>query len=94
MSAHLTVTLIFAAVLTVVGYAIRRLSTTPARIVAVIFAIAAVVGALKPIVALVSDPQRPSADTVAPPMPPSASAPTSERLGVLPSMPAATPRGL
>ncbi|GAA1141626.1 hypothetical protein [Streptomyces javensis] len=75
MDANLTILLICLGVLAVVCYAIRRLSSTPARIVAVIMALAALVGALKPLVALLSEPQR--AETVAPSEPATPSGPAT-----------------
>jgi hypothetical protein len=74
MDANLTILLIFLAVLTAACYAIRHLSSTPARIVAVLVALATLVGALNPMVSLLSEPQRTRGETVAPAMPPAASA--------------------
>ncbi|MFJ9666736.1 hypothetical protein ACIRPP_19370 [Streptomyces sp. NPDC101219] len=57
MDANLTILLICFGVLAVAGFAIWRLTSTPARIVAVIIALATLVGALKPLVALLSEQQ-------------------------------------
>ncbi|MFJ8469931.1 hypothetical protein [Streptomyces swartbergensis] len=70
MDANLTILLIFLAVLTAACYAIRRLSSTPARVVAVLVALATLIGALSPMVSLLSEPQRAPVETVAPAMPP------------------------
>ncbi|WP_037684032.1 hypothetical protein [Streptomyces griseus] len=80
MNANLTILLICLAVLAAACYAMRRLSSTPARVVAVIFALATLVGALKPIVALLSEPLRAPAETVAPSMPITAGAEQNVRL--------------
>ncbi|WP_311314984.1 hypothetical protein [Streptomyces naphthomycinicus] len=66
MDANLTILLICLGVLLAACYAIRRLSQTPARIVAVILALGTLVGALKPLVALLSEPQDTPVQTVAP----------------------------
>ncbi|MGW0692818.1 hypothetical protein [Streptomyces sp. NPDC002738] len=79
MDANLTILLIFLAVLTAACYAIRHLSSTPARVVAVLVALATLVGALNPVVSLLSEPQRTWGETVDPAMPPSASAPAPEQ---------------
>ncbi|WP_186779888.1 hypothetical protein [Streptomyces salinarius] len=65
MDANLTILLICIGVLAVASCAIWRLSSTPARVVAVIVALATLVGALVPIVATLSE-QRMPAQTVAP----------------------------
>ncbi|MEU9631555.1 hypothetical protein AB0D89_32815 [Streptomyces luteogriseus] len=69
MDANLTILLICVAVLMAACYAIRHLSSTPARVAAAIVALATLVGALKPIVATLSE-QRSPAQTVAPHAPP------------------------
>jgi hypothetical protein len=76
VDANLTILLICVAVLFAACYAIRHLSSTPARVAAAIVALATLVGALKPIVATLSE-QRTPAQTVAPHAPPF-SAPSSE----------------
>ncbi|SHH32472.1 hypothetical protein [Streptomyces sp. 3214.6] len=60
MDANLTILLICLGVLAVASFAIWRLSSTPARIVAVIIALATLVGALKPLVELLSEKQQPT----------------------------------
>ncbi|MFF4145954.1 hypothetical protein ACFY0A_32405 [Streptomyces sp. NPDC001698] len=72
----LTIVIICLGVLAVACYAIRRLSSAPARIVAVIVALATLVGALTPLVALLSE-QRTPLQTVAPSMPATASVPAT-----------------
>jgi hypothetical protein len=69
LDANLTILLICLGVILAACYAIRRLSSTPARIVAVILALATLVGALKPLVALLTEPQRTPVQTVAPSAP-------------------------
>ncbi|MDI3101855.1 hypothetical protein QJ054_32955 [Streptomyces sp. AN-3] len=76
MDANLTILLIFVVVLTAACYAVRRLSSTPAKVAAVIVALAALVGALKPVVSLISDPQQAPGETLAPAAPPVAASPS------------------
>ncbi|MFD9466791.1 hypothetical protein [Streptomyces sp. NPDC060027] len=89
MDANLTILLIFLAVLAAACYAIRRLSNTPARVVAVLVALATLVGALNPMVSLLSEPQRTPAETVAPAMPTVSSASASGQPKVPSSVPTA-----
>ncbi|MGW0188108.1 hypothetical protein ACWDV7_20385 [Streptomyces sp. NPDC003362] len=70
MDPYLTILLICLAVLAAACYTIRRLSSMPVRVAAVIMALAALVGSLKPLVELLSEPQRMPVETVAPPVPP------------------------
>ncbi|MFF3208396.1 hypothetical protein [Streptomyces sp. NPDC002962] len=77
MDPNLTILLIFVTVLAAACYAIRRLENTPARVVAVLVALATLVGALKPMVSLLAEPERMPVETVAPAVPPTTSA--SER---------------
>ncbi|MFF4442440.1 hypothetical protein [Streptomyces sp. NPDC001621] len=89
MSMYLTILVIFLGTLGVAGYAIFRLSSTPARIVAVILAVATLIGALKPIVATLTDSRVSQVQTVAPnAVSSSAAAPTP------PSTSPAQPQGL
>ncbi|WP_435253523.1 hypothetical protein [Streptomyces tendae] len=69
MDANLTILLIFVVVLSAACYAVRHLSSTPAKVAAVLVALAALVGALNPVVSLISEPQRPG-ETLAPASPP------------------------
>ncbi|MGY4997383.1 hypothetical protein [Streptomyces sp. 900105245] len=66
MSMNLTISVIFLGTLAVACCAIFRLSSTPARVVAVILAVGTLVGALKPIVATLTDSRGSQIQTVAP----------------------------
>ncbi len=92
MDANLTILLVFLAVLTAACYAIRRLSSTPARVVAVLVALATLIGALNPMVSMLSESQRTPVETVAPAMPPIASESASEQPAAQ-STAASTPTG-
>ncbi|MFF7375936.1 hypothetical protein [Streptomyces paradoxus] len=74
MDPNLTFLLICMAVLATACYAIHRLSSTPAKVAAVILAVATLVGALKPVGALLTGAQQPKVETVAPAPPAAASA--------------------
>ncbi|WP_127469687.1 hypothetical protein [Streptomyces sp. B27] len=68
----LAAVLIFAIVLAAACFAIRHLSTTPARIGVVLAALAVLVGALVPVVRLLTEPQQYPAQpqVIAPAAPP------------------------
>ncbi|GAA2616114.1 hypothetical protein GCM10010304_82000 [Streptomyces roseoviolaceus] len=70
------VVLIFGIVLTAACYAVRRLETRPARIASVLVALTLLVGALVPVVRLLTESATPPAQVVAPSVPGPAVAPT------------------
>jgi hypothetical protein len=77
VSSNLTILLIFVTALLAACYAISRLAGTPARIVAVIVALGMLIGALKPIAAILSEPQHSPSQVVAPAVPVTESSPTA-----------------
>ncbi|MFD9006994.1 hypothetical protein ACFV0T_39685 [Streptomyces sp. NPDC059582] len=91
MDAHRTFLIVTLAVLAVAGYAVHRLTNAPARIAAVLIALAALVGALQPIGALLNQSEQSSVETVAPPVPPSASETAPHQPAALPSTDASNP---
>jgi hypothetical protein len=88
---------VFAIVLTAACYAVRRLEARPSRLVAVLTALALLVGALVPVVRLLTESVPRSSGTVDPvspggtalPAAPSASAPGSVPTAAPASVPAA-----
>lgn len=63
---NVTVTLIFGFVLAAACYAVRRLETRPARIASVLTALALLIGALVPVVRILTESAAPPAEVVAP----------------------------
>ncbi|MGR6968337.1 hypothetical protein ACU639_01805 [Streptomyces cynarae] len=66
MGANLTIVLIFGLMLAAACYAIKHLKSTPARVVGVLAALAALIGAMKPIVQLIKEEPSPRTSVVAP----------------------------
>ncbi|MFE2684480.1 hypothetical protein [Streptomyces mirabilis] len=87
MDPNLTILLLCLGVLAVAGFAIWRLSSTPARIVAVLMALAALLP-LKPLAELLAQPQQKPIETVAPSALPgvtAAASPSSPEPAISPS---------
>ncbi|MFC7841908.1 hypothetical protein [Streptomyces sp. NPDC057382] len=91
---HVAVILIFGIVLAAACYAIRRLETRPARIASALAALALLVGALVPVVRILTESASPSAEVVAPAPPATTVSPTvpAASSSTLPA-PVMTPQG-
>ncbi|KDN74876.1 hypothetical protein DF19_27730 [Streptomyces olindensis] len=73
---YVAVILIFGIVLTAACYAVRRLETRPARIASALTALALLVGALVPVVRILTESAAPPAGVVAPAPPATTVSPT------------------
>lgn len=91
---HVAVILIFGIVLAAACYAIRRLETRPARIASSLAALALLIGALVPVVRILTESAAPFAGVVAPAPPATTVSPTVPAVSepTLPA-PAVTPQG-
>ncbi|RDD83897.1 hypothetical protein [Streptomyces parvulus] len=91
--AYMAVILIFGIVLAAACYAVRSLKTRPARIASVITALALLIGALVPVVRILTESAAPASSTVAPapPATPVAPTPTHEPAPVASDQAAMTP---
>lgn len=77
MTAYIAVVLIFGIVLTAACFAVRRLETRPARLASVLTGLALLIGALVPVVRILTESAAPPAEVVAPAAPAPTFSPTA-----------------